>query len=87
MGQWSVDSSKLNTMNVDFSRVAGTWVNCFGSTTPWMTPLTAEELYWDDTAEWNDMSAADHDGVANLAEHLGRYPNPYRYGYNVEHTY
>lgn len=87
LGGWSVDSSKPEyVMNVDFSKEAGTWVNCFGTTTPWMTPLTAEELYWDETAEWNDASASDHDGVANLAEHLGRYPNPYRYGFNVEIT-
>lgn len=80
-GNWSV----LDAMNVDFSAVGGTWVNCFGTLSPWNTPLTSEELYFDDTALWN--SGADS-GVKNLAGYLGyptdgsgAWPNPYRYGY------
>ena len=86
-GSWAVDLSEpANVLNVDFSEVGGTWVNCFGSTTPWGTPLSAEELYWDDTVRWNNVDDEEHDGVANLAEHIGSFPNPYRYGYNVEIT-
>ncbi len=85
-GNWSV----LNAMNVDFSTVGGTWVNCFGTLSPWNTPLTSEELYFDDTALWNEGSDS---GVINLTGYLGypidgsgAWPNPYRYGYIGEIT-
>jgi len=48
-GKWSVTEG--DAMMVDFSPVNGTWVNCFGSVSPWGTPLTSEELYFDDTAD------------------------------------
>jgi hypothetical protein len=87
LDRWTVDTSDPNhIMNIDFGQVGGTWVNCFGTTTPWQTPLSAEELYWDITANWNNPNDPYHGDVANLAEHLGVYPNPYRYGYNVEVT-
>ncbi|MFW2371986.1 MAG: alkaline phosphatase PhoX [Gammaproteobacteria bacterium] len=84
-GNWSVGDA----MNVDFSTVAGTWVNCFGTLSPWNTPLTSEELYFDDTSLWNEGSDS---GVLNLAAYLGyndatvNWPNPYRYGYIAEIT-
>lgn len=85
-GSWRV----LDALNVDFSAVGGTWVNCFGTLSPWQTPLTSEELYFDDTSLWN---SGDDSGVANLAAYLGypadgssAWPNPYRYGYIVEIT-
>lgn len=90
-GPWRVEEK----INVDFSDVGGTWVNCFGSVSPWGTPLSAEENYaaWD-AASWNDP-AADAPGVERLARYLGgepngdgvydeTFPNPYRYGYIVE---
>ncbi|MEW6611744.1 MAG: alkaline phosphatase PhoX [Pseudomonadota bacterium] len=77
-GVWSVTEA----MNVDFKSVQGTWVNCFGTLSPWGNPLTSEELYFDDTSKW---SSADK-GVANLQKYLGKFPNPYRYGYIVEIT-
>ena len=85
-GAWRV----LEALNIDFSAVQGTWVNCFGTLSPWGTPLTSEELYFDDTSIWNDGTDS---GVQNLAAYLGyptdgagAWPNPYRYGYIVEIT-
>lgn len=73
---------------LDFSSVDGTWVNCFGTVSPWGTMLSAEELYFDNTADWFD---ADNSRPQSLAAYLGhptdgsgQWPNPYRYGYNVE---
>ena len=73
---------------IDFSSVKGTWVNCFGTLSPWGTPLTSEELYYDNTADWfnaNDGSAQ------SIAEYLGfptdgsgNWGNPYDYGYIME---
>jgi secreted PhoX family phosphatase len=83
-GSWQVDQDDV--MMVDFSPVKGTWVNCFGSLSPWNTPLTSEELYFDDTAEWNNPEYEYHDQQLTLAEHVGTYPNPYDYGYIVELT-
>ncbi|MEX5729560.1 secreted PhoX family phosphatase [Rhodovulum iodosum] len=81
-GTWSVDET--DAMMLDFSGVHGTWVNCFGTLSPWNTPLTSEELYFDDTAEWNNPEYKYIGDVAGLEEYLGEYPNPYRYGYIVE---
>ena len=83
-GTWSVGPE--GAMAVDFSAVGGTWVNCFGSVSPWNTPLTSEELYVDETADWNNVAFDDHDGIVALGEHIGRAPNPYDYGYIVELT-
>ncbi len=68
---------------VDFSAVDGTWVNCFGTVSPWDTPLTSEELYFDHTAQWNQPGSV----ARKLVDYLGgRFPNPYQYGYIVEIT-
>ncbi len=83
-GKWSVDLN--DTMMLDFSAVGGTWVNCFGTVSPWMTPLTSEELYFDDTADWNNPEYKYIDDNKMLASYLGEYPNPYNYGYIVEVT-
>ncbi len=82
-GQWQVDAA----MNLDFDVVQGIWGPCFGSLSPWGTPLASEELYFDDTARWYPPKplSADND-VARMAAALGHYPNPYRYGYIVEIT-
>jgi secreted PhoX family phosphatase len=83
-GRWDV----LRRQNVDFSSVEGTWVNCFGTVSPWGTPLTSEENYSiPDTPVWNKP---DNSSVERLSDSLGwddynaEYPNPYRYGYIVE---
>lgn len=76
---------------LDFSSVDGTWVNCFGTLSPWGTPLSAEELYFDNTADWFDSSHSYFSNAEAIAEYKG-YPldrsgnwgNPYDYGYIVE---
>lgn len=83
-GTWSVDENDADML--DFSSVKGTWVNCFGTLSPWNTPLTSEELYFDNTADWNNPSYEDIGDVTALESYLGEYPNPYRYGYIVEIT-
>ncbi len=83
-GAYSVDESDAEM--IDFSAVQGTWVNCFGTLSPWSTPLTSEELYFDDTADWNNAEYKYIDGVEALASYVGTWPNPYRYGYIVEIT-
>ncbi|KAF0807708.1 hypothetical protein A6D6_00705 [Alcanivorax xiamenensis] len=89
-GRWVVHGNDASM--VDFSAVHGTWVNCFGTVSPWNTPLTSEELYFDETASWN---APGEGGVQDLADYLAgkansdytaAYPNPYNYGYIVEIT-
>ncbi|MFD0981256.1 PhoX family protein [Tropicimonas aquimaris] len=85
-GTWSVDTSDL--IMIDFSAVDGTLVNCFGTLSPWGTPLTSEELYFDDTVDWNNPEYKYIDDNQVLANYLGegKYPNPYDYGYIVEIT-
>jgi secreted PhoX family phosphatase len=83
-GTWSADANDAEM--VDFSAVGGTWVNCFGTVSPWNTPLSSEELYFDDTADWNNPEADDAGGVEALGSYKGAYPNPYDYGYIVEIT-
>ncbi|MCH9783257.1 MAG: DUF839 domain-containing protein, partial [Gammaproteobacteria bacterium] len=89
-GRWVVQDNDASM--VDFSAVKGTWVNCFGTVSPWNTPLTSEELYFDDTINWN---APGEGQVQDLADYLAgeintdytvTYPNPYDYGYIVEIT-
>ncbi len=81
-GQYSMGSKEM----LDFSNVNETWINCFGTTSPWNTPLSSEELYFDDTVEWNNPDSENASGPRNLAKLLGHYPNPYDYGYIVEIT-
>jgi len=81
-GTWTADSN--DAMMVDFSGVEGTWVNCFGTVSPWNTPLTAEELYFDATADWNNPGYKYHGDQQALESYLGKFPNPYNYGYIVE---
>ncbi|MDF1801890.1 alkaline phosphatase PhoX [Thalassovita sp.] len=83
-GKWSVDSRDAKM--IDFSGVRGTWVNCFGTLSPWGTPLTSEELYFDDTADWNNAEYKYISGPEALESYNGTYPNPYDYGYIVEIT-
>ena len=87
-GTWSVGSA----INVDFSAVKGTMINCFGTVSPWGTPLTSEENYEAENAEnWNNTGYTDgypnYSDVQNIQTYLGgTFPNPYQYGYIVEIT-
>ena len=89
-GMWEVTEA----MMLDFSPVCGTAANCFGSMSPWNTPLTSEEWVVNSSVDtttspsWNDPEA-----VSTNAR-LGRMwqltapdaPNPYNYGYIAEVT-
>jgi secreted PhoX family phosphatase len=86
-GIWTIGEA----MNVDFSAVLGTLINCFGTLSPWGTPLTAEENYEaENTQQWNNSAYLDgypsYPDVQNLQAYLGTstLPNPYDYGYIVE---
>jgi len=82
-GKWDM----INGNMVDFSAVKGTWVNCFGTLSPWNTPLTSEENFTSDLASWNDVSSSTYQSrTSPLKLHLDEFPNPYRYGYIVEIT-
>ncbi|BBN83894.1 hypothetical protein PA25_38790 [Pseudoalteromonas sp. A25] len=83
-GKWSVTEA----MMVNFDGVQGTAANCFGSVSPWGTPLTSEEWIVNskvDTttdASWNDPANTRTDGIEALV--APDFPNPYRYGYIAE---
>lgn len=85
-GEWSVTEAKM----INFDNVAGTAANCFGSMSPWGTPLTSEE--WivrsavDTTTDpsWNDPADTSTDGIEAMT--APDFPNPYRYGYTAEIT-
>ncbi|MCB9942134.1 MAG: DUF839 domain-containing protein [Geminicoccaceae bacterium] len=84
-GRMTVDPEDVRML--DFSSVNGTWINCFGSVSPWNTPLTSEELYFDTTENWIDASAGeDFEGAETTRTYLGGPSNPYDYGYIVEIT-
>jgi secreted PhoX family phosphatase len=84
LGMWSV----TDAMMVDFSSVEGTAANCFGSVSPWGTPMSSEEWIVNSSVDsttspsWNDPDDTNTDGIeAMLAPN---FPNPYRYGYTIE---
>ncbi len=95
-GHWSVDNNDV--MMLDFGDW-GTIANCFGSMSPWGTPLTSEE--WgnegDNTHRWNNPELAGEgssqtalaryiDPSVNTANDAEQFPNTYRYHYIVEIT-
>ena len=85
--EWDASSSEwtvLNSSMLDLSSINGGWVLCFGSMSPWGTPLFSEELYFDNTQYWNDEGFRYHSDQLRLENYLGFYPNPYDYGYIVE---
>lgn len=73
---WTVESAH----NLDLREIGGTWVNCFGSVSPWNTPLSSEE-YEPDAKQWLTEGG---DGYDAMTTYLGEPANPYRYGYVVE---
>ena len=77
---WEIISSQM----LNLSSINGGWVLCFGSMTPWGTPLLSEELYFDNTEDWNNEDFRYHADQTKLADYLGTYPNPYDYGYIIE---
>ncbi|MEP0357086.1 MAG: alkaline phosphatase PhoX [Paraglaciecola sp.] len=85
-GSWSVSEA----MMVNFDDVSGTAANCFGSVSPWGTPLTSEEWIVNSTvdstthASWNDPDDTRTDNLEALT--APDFPNPYRYGYIAEIT-
>lgn len=88
-GNWGV----LDAMMVDFAAVKGTGANCFGSISPWNTPLTSEEWVVDTSvdsttdASWNDPAEiADDTLLAGMWALSDAASNPYDYGYIVEIT-
>lgn len=88
---WTVGDVEM----LDFGQY-GTIANCFGSMSPWGTPLTSEE--WgnagDNTHVWNAPGANDSrdalaryiDSSATDATNSAVFPNTYRYHYIVEIT-
>lgn len=85
-GSWSVGEA----MMISFEEVAGTAANCFGSVSPWGTPLTSEEWIVSSTVDsttnpsWNDPENTNTDNIEALL--APDFPNPYRYGYIAEIT-
>ncbi|MBU2895076.1 DUF839 domain-containing protein [Colwellia sp. D2M02] len=85
-GSWSVKDA----MMINFDHVGGTAANCFGSVSPWGTPLTSEEWIVNSSVNsttspsWNDPANTNTDGIEALT--APDFPNPYRYGYIAEIT-
>ena len=79
-GEWDILGGKM----LDLSGINGGWVLCFGSMSPWGTPLLSEELYFENTIDWNNQNYEYHEGQVELADYLGYYPNPYDYGWIIE---
>jgi len=85
--EWNPSSSEWDVLSkqmLNLSDINGAWVLCFGSVSPWSTPLFSEELYFDDTEDWNNDGYRYHSDQLRLEQYLGHYPNPYDYGYIIE---
>lgn len=92
-----IDWEVLDGENLDLRDIGGTMINCYGTVTPWGTPMSAEENYdHTETVIWNKPGYED---AENMAYYLGAapkskqggvisdlYSNPYRYGYMLEFT-
>lgn len=85
--EWNMSSNQwdvLDSQMLNLSKINGAWVLCFGSVSPWGTPLFSEELYFDDTENWNNPNFRYHSDQLRLERYLGYYPNPYDYGFIIE---
>tara|TARA_S200000501_G_scaffold150575_1_gene142027 strand:- start:64 stop:2214 length:2151 start_codon:yes stop_codon:yes gene_type:complete len=85
--QWNSTSNQwdvLNNQMLNLSSINGGWVLCFGTVSPWGSPLFSEELYFDDTEDWNNPNYRYHNDQQRLETYLGNYPNPYDYGFIIE---
>lgn len=84
-GTMSVKSQRA----IDFSSVNGTWINCFGSLTPWNTHLGSEEDY---DLQYNPLSSNYGTTTAGIQAMTNMYwkntqtANPYHYGWIPEVT-
>ncbi len=95
-GHWRADLSASKMM--DLSSIDGGWVLCYGTISPWGTPIFSEEYYFFNTSLWNHPNNHDEDERPGFAkgndnmyhqpkrmnEYMGANSNPYRYGYNIE---
>ena len=89
-GMWEVTEA----MMLDFSPVWGTAANCFGSMSPWGTPLTSEEWVVDSAVNTTTSPNWNNPEAVSTNPRLGRMwqmtapdaPNPYNYGYIAEVT-
>ena len=89
-GMWEVTEA----MMLDFSPVWGTAANCFGSMSPWGTPLTSEEWVVDSAVDTTTSPSWNNPEAVSTDARLGRMwqmtapdaPNPYNYGYIAEVT-
>ncbi len=74
---------------IDFSSVNGTWINCFGSQTPWNTHLGSEEDY---DLQYNPLTSGYSTTTAGIKAMTELYwkntrtANPYHYGFIPEVT-
>jgi len=83
---------------IDLRSIGGGWVLCFGTISPWGTPIMSEEYYFYNTGLWNHPNDHDDDErpgfkggndvnyhqPKKMDQYLGKASNPYRYGYNIE---
>ena len=89
-GMWEVKEA----MMLDFSPVWGTAANCFGSMSPWGTPLTSEEWVVNSAVDTTTSPSWNNPEAVSTDARLGRMwqmtapdaPNPYNYGYIAEVT-
>lgn len=80
-GKWTV----LDAMMVDFAAVQGTGANCFGSVSPWGTPLTSEEWVISTKVDTTTHPDWNKPGSTSAVWDLADTPaNPYDFGYIVE---
>jgi len=84
-GTWRVEQA----MMIDFDAVKGTAANCFGSVSPWGTPLTSEEWIVSSEVDTTTNPAWNAPEVSTRLQQFRDYlapeaPNPYRYGYIAE---
>ncbi|WP_267639672.1 alkaline phosphatase PhoX [Haloarchaeobius amylolyticus] len=70
--------------NLDLRALDGLWNTCFGTVSPWGTPLLSEE-YEPPAANWY-AGTTWKDAHLQVERYLGRPGNPYRYGWIVEVT-
>lgn len=91
-GLTQADDGKLSVKSqrpIDFSSVNGTWINCFGSQTPWNTHLGSEEDY---DLQYNPLTSSYSTTTAGVKAMTELYwkntrtANPYHYGWIPEVT-
>jgi len=72
---------------IDFAGVNGTWINCFGSQTPWNTHLGSEEDYdlqYNPLTSHAVVTSAGIKAMTELYWRNSRTANPYHYGWIPE---